>query len=315
MIKPKVILIAGPTGVGKTASSVHLAKKLDTEIISCDSMQIYKGMDIGTAKVTCEETLGVCHHMIDIADPKESFSVADYVSRATPIIHKLNEEGRIPLMVGGTGLYADSVIKGTTFEEDASADLKYREEMMEFAKKEGPEFVHRLLVEVDPESGENIHPNNVKRVVRALEYYHATNEKISAHNEMTKKQESPFESVRIYFTRDKEILYSRINERVDIMVKNGLFEEVKNLLEKGVGRETTAMQALGYKEVADAIRGKITFEEAVELIKRDSRRYAKRQLTWFKRDTGGIWLNLDEFSSSEEIAGRCYEIIKERNML
>lgn len=315
MIKPKVILIAGPTGVGKTASSVHLAKKLDTEIISCDSMQIYRGMDVGTAKVTSDESLGVCHHMIDIISPEENFSVADYVNMVTPIIHNLNSSGKIPLLVGGTGLYADSVIKGTPFEKDAVSDPGYRKEMLELADKQGALCVHKLLENVDPESAKNIHPNNVKRVVRALEYYHATNEKISDHNEATKSLESPFDSVRFYFTRDREILYRRINERVDIMMAEGLLEEVRRLLESGVGRKSTAMQALGYKEIVDAIEGKISLEEATEVIKRDSRRYAKRQLTWFKRDSEGIWLNLDEFATAEEVAHRCYEILKERNMI
>ena len=315
MIKPKVILIAGPTGVGKTASSVYLAKKLDTEIISCDSMQIYKSMDVGTAKVTSDESLGVRHHMIDIVNPGENFSVADYVSMATPIIHNLNSVGKIPLLVGGTGLYADSIIKGTPFEKDAVADTEYRKEMLELAKKQGALYVHKLLENVDPESAASIHPNNVKRVVRALEYYHATNEKISDHNEATKSLESPFDSVRFYFTRDREILYGRINERVDIMMADGLLEEVTKLLESGVGRKSTAMQALGYKEIADAIEGKISLEEATELIKRDSRRYAKRQLTWFKRDPEGIWLNLDEFTTYREVADRCFEILKERNMI
>jgi len=315
MIKPKVVLIAGPTGVGKTATSVFLAKKLDTEIISCDSMQIYKGMDIGTAKVTQAEAQGVVHHMTDIADPCTNFSVSDYVDMATPVVYDLASKGKIALVVGGTGLYADSLIKGIEFEKDAPADLAYREEMLSVAAEKGAEYVHDILKKADPESAEAIHPNNVKRVVRALEYYHTTGNKISSHNEETRKKDSPFESLRFYFTRDRENLYKRIDMRVDMMINDGLEEEVRKLMSLGLNRNTTAMQALGYKEMADAIEGKISFNEAVELIKRDSRRYAKRQLTWFRRDREGIWLNLDEFASPLEVADKCHEIIKERSML
>lgn len=315
MSKPRIILIAGPTGVGKTAASVFLAKKLDTDIISCDSMQIYKGMDIGTAKVTLEEAMGVCHHMTDIADPNDNFSVADYVEMATPIVYEIASKGKPALLVGGTGLYADSLIKGIPFEKEAVADLSYRKEMFEAAETKGAEYVHSLLCKVDPESAESIHPNNVKRVIRALEYYHATGEKISVHNLQTQNNESPFESLRLYFTRDREKLYQRIDERVDVMVEMGLKDEVEKLLSLGINRNSTAMQALGYKEMADAIDGLISYDEAIEIIKRDSRRYAKRQLTWFRRDKEGIWINLDDASTPEEVSGMCFDIIKERNML
>ena len=315
MIKPRIILIAGPTGVGKTAASVFLAKKLDTDIISCDSMQIYKGMNIGTAKVTAQEAMGVRHYMTDIISPDDNFSVADYVETATPLVYEIASKGKPALMVGGTGLYADSLIKGLAFEKEAVADIDYRNEMFEAAEIHGADYVHSILCKVDPESGQNIHPNNIKRVIRALEYYHATGEKISAHNEQTKKTESPFDSLRLYFTRDREKLYKRIDERVDTMMELGLKEEVEKLLSSGVKRNSTAMQALGYKEMADAIDGLISLDEAIEIIKRDSRRYAKRQLTWFRRDKDGVWINLDDISSPEEVSERCFEIIKERNML
>ena len=315
MNKPKIVLIAGPTGVGKTASSVYLAEKLDTDIISCDSMQIYRGMDIGTAKVTAQEARGVVHHMTDIVEPDEIFSVAEYVERASSVVYDLNEKGKISLVVGGTGLYADSLIKGIEFEKDADADASYREEMMEVAQREGALFLHKMLEEADPESALAIHPNNVKRVIRALEYYHVTGKRISDHNRTTKEKQSPFDSLRLYFTRDRENLYKRIDLRVDMMFDDGLVEEVQKLLSAGIGEDTTAMQALGYKETASALRGEISMDEARELIKRDSRRYAKRQLTWFRRDAGGVWLNLDEFSSPCEVADKCFAIIKERNML
>ncbi len=314
MIKPKIVLIAGPTGVGKTETSVLLAKKMNTEIISCDSMQIYRGMDIGTAKVTQDEMQGVVHHMIDIREPWESFSVYDYVSMATPIAMRINAEGKIPLLVGGTGLYADSLIKGIDFKKDAGSDEKYREEMEELSKTMGNEHLHDMLKQRDPESADAIHPNNVKRVIRALEYHHATGNKISDYNESTKTLESPYASVRIYFWRDRDSLYERIDKRVDKMLADGLLGEVKELMSRGLTEGNTAIQALGYKETLAFIRGEITIEEASERIKTDTRHYAKRQLTWFRRDREGIWLNLDEFSSPEETADRCFEII-EREVL
>lgn len=310
MEKQKVVLIAGPTGVGKTASSVVLAKKLNTEIISCDSMQIYKGMDIGTAKVTPLEADGVVHHMTDIISPDKSFSVCDYVDMAKRCIEEIAKDGKIPLVVGGTGLYADSLLKGIDFDKDASKDVSYRKQLVSVAEQKGAQYLHSILAQKDRESAEAIHPNNVKRVIRALEYYHITGEKISHHNECTKKKEAPYNSVRIYFTRERENLYKRIDMRVDEMIELGLKDEVKALKEKGIGEDTTAMQAIGYKEMYAYLTKKIGFDEAVNLIKQSSRHYAKRQLTWFKRDKDGIWLNLDEFSSTEDIAQRCMEIIR-----
>ena len=310
MEKQKVVLIAGPTGVGKTASSVVLAKKLNTEIISCDSMQIYKGMDIGTAKVTPLEADGVVHHMTDIISPDKSFSVCDYVDMAKRCIEEIAKDGKIPLVVGGTGLYADSLLKGIDFDKDASKDDTYRKQLVSVAEQKGAQYLHSLLVQKDRESADAIHPNNVKRVIRALEYYHITGEKISHHNECTKNKEAPYNSVRIYFTRERENLYKRIDMRVDEMIELGLKDEVKALKEKGIGEDTTAMQAIGYKEMYAYLTKKIGFDEAVNLIKQSSRHYAKRQLTWFKRDKDGIWLNLDEFSSTEDIAQRCMEIIR-----
>ena len=315
MKKPNAVLIAGPTGVGKTETSVLLAKKLNTEIISCDSMQIYRGMDIGTAKVTEEEKQGIVHHMIDILDINEQFSVCDYVERASKIVLQLASAGKTALVVGGTGLYADSLFKGIDFSPNASADEDYRKKMYELFEKEGAEYIHSLLKEADSESAEAIHPNNVKRVIRALEYYHATGEKISDYNKKSKSFPTPYNSVRIYFTRDRESLYERINRRVDKMISLGLEEEVKKIISSGACPNSTAMQALGYKEMAEHLEGNCTLEDAIETIKQKSRNYAKRQLTWFKRDPGGIWLNLDEFSSAEQVSEKCFEIIKERGAL
>lgn len=310
MTKQKIVLIAGPTGVGKTASSVILAKKMNTEIISCDSMQIYKGMDIGTAKVTETEADGVIHHMTDVINPDESFSVCDYVSMAMPIVRDINERGKIPLLVGGTGLYADSLIKGIEFSKEAPSDEPYRREMEKQAEEKGNEYIHGILRAVDPETAENIHPNNVKRVIRALEYYHVSGRRISDYNRETQSIPSPYDSVRIYLTRDRENMYRRIDERVDMMIKGGLVDEVKSLIDRGFTKSATAMQALGYKEIVSYLTGEITLPEAIEKIKTDTRHYAKRQLTWFRRDKDGIWLDLDTVSSPARAAEKCHEIIE-----
>jgi len=311
MQKKKLVLIAGPTGVGKTAVSVELAKKMNTEIISCDSMQVYKGMDIGTAKVTTEEAAGIVHHMTDIIEPDEVFSVCDYVKAASAVIDDMSERGMIPLIVGGTGLYADSLIKGIDFDSEAPADDKYRREMEEIAEQKGALYIHSILESVDKESADSIHPNNVKRVIRALEYYHATGMKISDYNKKTKEIESPYDSVRLYLTRDRENLYKRIDQRVDIMLADGLEEEVRILWRKGLGGKTS-LQALGYKEFIEYFEGRCTFDTAVEMIKQQSRRYAKRQLTWFSRDSEGVWINMDEFFTPDDAAEKCYSIVKER---
>lgn len=315
MKKPHVILIAGPTGVGKTAASVHLAKKLDTDIISCDSMQIYKGMDIGTAKITQEEAQGVVHHLIDVVEPCETFSVCDYVERASSVIESLHHEGKSALVVGGTGLYADSLLKGITFESKAPADEAFRQEMMRIGEEKGREYLHSLLCKADEESARTIHPNNVKRVIRALEYHHATGEKISDYNRRTQDIEPPYDTDKIYFTRSRESLYERIDKRVDLMIEMGLADEVRRIAQICPSHNSTAMQALGYKEMLLCIQGEISLHEAAELIKRGSRHYAKRQLTWFKRDTDALWLDLDRFSSAKDVAEACYEYIAERRKI
>lgn len=311
MQKKKLVLIAGPTGVGKTAVSVELAKKMNTQIISCDSMQVYRGMDIGTAKVTKEEAAGIVHHMTDIIEPDEVFSVCDYVKQAAAVIDDMSKRGMIPLIVGGTGLYADSLIKGIDFDGEAPADEKYRREMEEIAEQKGALYIHSILESVDKESAETIHPNNVKRVIRALEYHHATGMKISDYNKKTKEIESPYDSVRLYLTRDRENLYKRIDRRVDIMLADGLEDEVRILWRKGLGGKTS-LQALGYKEFIEYFEGRCTYDTAIEMIKQQSRRYAKRQLTWFSRDREGIWINMDEFSAPGDASEKCYSIVKER---
>ncbi len=302
------VAIVGPTGVGKTETSVLVAKKLNTEIISCDSMQVYKGMDIGTAKITLDEMQGVKHHMIDIIEPTQNFSVCDYVCLASQKIEDIAKRGKVPVIAGGTGLYVDSLLNGTEFCETKS-DLDYRLKLEELAKNNGLEFVHKMLEDVDIESAKTIHPNNLKRVIRALEYYHITGEPISVHNQRTQQKPSPYISCYIGLTRNRDELYERIDKRVDIMIENGLVNEVKGLIERGVDKNMTSMQALGYKEIADYLDGNWALDEAIELIKRDSRHYAKRQLTWFNRNKNIHWINLSEVKNSEEAADICMDII------
>ncbi len=290
-----LILIVGPTGTGKTELSVKLAKLLDAEIISCDSMQVYRGMNIGTAKVTEPEKQGVPHHMIDIISPFQSFSVSDFCTRAKIVAQKIFAKGKPVIMVGGTGLYADSFVRDIDFTETTGSE-KIRSELMDFCEKEGTEALFQILKSVDPESAEAIHMNNVKRVIRAIEYYRLTGETISEHNRKTKEKPSPYKYVYIGLTRNREELYDRINNRVDKMMQNGLLAEVWTLYAMGCNMKHTSMQALGYKELIWYLRGKCTLSEAVEILKRDSRRYAKRQLTWFGRSTEVNWINLSEAS-------------------
>lgn len=293
MSKIPVVVIAGPTGVGKTATSIELAKHLDGEIISADSMQIYRGMDIGTAKVTEKEMQGVTHHMIDIAEPTENFSVYRYVSMCKDAVSDILSRNKLPIIAGGTGLYIDSFLSDIDFTE-VTSDEAYRTELEHTALEKGNEYVHNMLRIADPVSAQNIHPNNLKRVIRALEYYKITGTTISSHNEKSQKKESPYNCCYICLTRDREELYERIDKRVDIMLENGLVDEVKKLLDSGCTSEHTSMQALGYKEIIAYLTGDTDFEEAVEILKRDSRRYAKRQLTWFRRREDALWINLSE---------------------
>ena len=290
----KVLVIAGPTGCGKTELSVKIAERIGAEIISCDSMQIYKGMDIGTAKATKEEMRGIPHHMIDFISPKGSYSVSDFCRDAKLEAEKIFKKGKPVIMVGGTGLYADSFIKGISFEENGGKDESIRLELEAFAKLHGNVALHRELQKIDPKSAETIHPNNTKRVIRAIEYYRQTGETLWEHNERTKLIPSPYDYVYIGLTRDRAELYERIDKRVDLMMEKGLLEEVFELYKSGLSCAHTSMQALGYKELFWYINGKATLSEAVRILKRDSRRYAKRQLTWFGRNPEISWINLTE---------------------
>lgn len=306
MPKIPLVVVAGPTGVGKTETSIKLAKALGAEIISGDSMQIYKYMDIGTAKISESEKQGVVHHLIDILHPSEDFSVCEYAKLCKEKIDDISNREKLPVIVGGTGLYIDSVVDGITFSPQKS-DEEYREYLKELSNTQGNEYVHSMLKDIDRESYEKIHPNNVKRVIRALEYYKLTGETISEHNEKTKNNESPYNCCYIFLTRDRDELYKRIDKRVDLMIDDGLIEETKTLLSMGLSPDSTSMQAIGYKEIGEFLSGKVSYEDALETLKKNSRHYAKRQITWFSRRKDAFIVNLSIESDPME---KCLEYIK-----
>lgn len=289
--REKVAVIIGPTAVGKTKLSIDLAKALNGEIISGDSMQIYRTMDIGTAKVTTDEMDGIPHYMIDIKDPEDSFSVAEFQESVRKCIREITERGKLPIIVGGTGLYIQSVLFDYQFTDEAG-DATYREQMEKLALEHGVEYVHKKLQEVDPESAERIHANNVRRVIRALEIFHTTGEKMS--NQLEKQEnELLYDVSLIGLTMDREMLYDRINLRVNLMIEQGLLEEVKGLHERGV-RDCQSIQAIGYKEIYDYFENRVSLEEAVSQLKTNSRRYAKRQLTWFRNKMDVTWFDVTD---------------------
>ena len=296
--REKVAVIIGPTAVGKTKLSIDLAKALNGEIISGDSMQIYRTMDIGTAKVTKEEMDGIPHYMVDIKNPEDSFSVAEFQERVRKHIREITERGKLPIIVGGTGLYIQSVLFDYQFTDDAG-DTIYREQMEKLALERGVEYVHKKLQEVDPESAERIHANNVRRVIRALEIFHTTGEKMS---DQLEKQENEllYDVSLIGLTMDREMLYDRINLRVDIMMDQGLLEEVEGLYNRGI-RDCQSIQAIGYKEIYDYFEDRVSLEEAVSQLKTNSRRYAKRQLTWFRNKMDVTWFDVTGGEKTSEI--------------
>jgi len=299
-MKQPLIILTGPTAVGKTKLSIDLAKAVNGEIISADSMQVYKRMTIGTAKILPEEMQGVPHHLIDILEPSEEFNVVLFAKYAKEAIKKCNENGKIPILVGGTGFYIQAVLYDIDFTEN-NDDKSYREELERIAQEKGAEVLHKRLQEVDAKAALEIHPNNVKRVIRALEFYEKSGgQRISDHNEEQKQKESPYNFAYFVLNDDRATVYRRIDKRVDIMLEQGLIDEVKALLEEGVSPVSVSMQGLGYKEMVAYIQGECTLEEAVYVLKRDTRHFAKRQITWFKREDDVIWLNRPDFEGKEE---------------
>lgn len=301
MKKPLVIL-TGPTAVGKTDLSIKLAKAINGEIISADSMQVYKDMDIGTAKIMESEMGGIKHYLIDEFSPHEDFNVVKFKEYAEKYMNEIYEKNKIPIIVGGTGFYIQAVLYGIDFEkndEDTSDHISYRKELENLAQEKGPLFLHSMLQEIDPVSAEAIHSNNIKRVIRALEYYKQTGNKISGHNEEQRQKDSPYQFCYFVLNNKREVLYERINKRVDVMMEHGLIEEVKHLLDMGCKKDMVSMQGLGYKEIIAYLEGECTLEEAVYILKRDTRHFAKRQLTWFKREKDVIWMNKDQYNDDE----------------
>ena len=306
----KLICIAGPTASGKTALSIALAKELGAHIVSCDSMQVYRRMDIGTAKPTLQEREGIPHHMLDVAEPWEDFSVSRYCTMAAPIIDDLLAQDIPVIVVGGTGLYMDSLIKGNDFAPFPATGC--REELEALAAEKGIEAVIAQLRAVDPESAQRLHPSDQKRIIRALEVYRETGITITEHNRRT--QAIPPKYDPVWFSledADRQTLYHRIDSRVSTMLSQGLIAEIQALLQEGIPPRCTAMQAIGYKEFVDALEGRCTIEEAADLVRQASRRYAKRQLTWFRRNPAMHWLVRQPGMGCDEILGIARQILRE----
>ena len=287
-MKRPMIILAGVTAVGKTAASIRLAKAVGGEIISADSMQVYRHMDIGSAKIRPEEMEGVPHYLVDVLEPEEDFNVVRFQQMAKAAAEEIYARGRIPIAAGGTGFYIQALLYDIDFTEN-DGDSSFRRELEKTAEEKGGEYLHALLQEADPEAALQIHPHNIKRMIRALEFHHQTGGKISEHNETEREKESPYNFAYFVLTDDRSRLYDRIDRRVDLMMEEGLLDEVRFLKERGVRRDSTAMQGLGYKELYAFLDGEYPLEEAVRIIKRDTRHFAKRQLTWFKRERDVIW--------------------------
>ena len=287
-MKRPMIILAGPTAVGKTAASIRLAKAVGGEIISADSMQVYRHMDIGSAKIRPEEMEGVPHYLLDVLEPEEDFNVVRFQQMAKAAAEEIYARGRIPIAAGGTGFYIQALLYDIDFTEN-DGDSSFRRKLEKTAEEKGGEYLHSLLQEADPEAALQIHPHNIKRMIRALEFHHQTGGKISEHNETEREKESPYNFAYFVLTDDRSRLYDRIDRRVDLMMEEGLLDEVRFLKERGVRRDSTAMQGLGYKELYAFLDGEYPLEEAVRIIKRDTRHFAKRQLTWFKRERDVIW--------------------------
>jgi len=314
MKKRKLMVLTGPTAVGKTRLSIRLAKETGGEIISADSMQIYRHMDIGSAKITEEEMDGVPHYLVNILDPKENFNVFRFQRLAKQAMERIYENGHIPILVGGTGFYIQSVLYDIDFEESES-DFAYRKELETLAREKGAVFLHEMLRKVDARSAELIHTNNVKRVIRALEYYQQTGTPISEHNDMERTKESPYDFCYFVLNDRRELLYERIEKRVDKMLEDGLVEEVKKLKEMGCTMEHISMQGLGYKEILAYLDGSYDLDQAIYLIKRDTRHFAKRQLTWFRRERDVIFIDKDAFDyQDEKMIAYMKKCMRDRNL-
>ena len=309
MQKP-LIIITGPTASGKTALSIEIAKKINGEIISADSMQVYRGMDTGTAKATKEEMQGIKHYLIDEFEPWEEFNVAIFKERCNKYIQEIYSHNKIPVIAGGTGFYIQAVLYNIDFKQ-TKTDNAYREKLWDFANIYGACALHNELAKIDKASADAIHANNIKRVIRAMEYYHQTGTKISDHNEEEHQKKSPYSFKYFVLNLPRETLYSRINKRVDLMRMAGLEDEVRALMAKGCTKDMVSMQGLGYKEIINAIEQGEDINSAFEKIKQETRHFAKRQITWFKREKNTEWIEKDQFKTEEELVNYCVNQCKE----
>ena len=315
MKKKPMIILSGPTAVGKTALSIELAKKVNGAIISADSMQVYKYMDIGSAKIMPEEMEGVKHYLIDVLEPSDEFNIVVFQKMAKEALNEIYANGQVPIIAGGTGFYIQALLYDIDF-ENQDCNEEYRTQLEQLAKEQGNEALHARLQEIDPVSAQKIHANNVKRVIRALEFYHLTGKPISEHNEAEHQKESPYNFAYFVLNDEREHLYERIDKRVDIMVEHGLLEEVKKLKDMGYHRDMVSMQGLGYKEILDYLDGKCSFEEAIYIIKRETRHFAKRQLTWFRREREVIWMDKSKHHYDETaILDEMYHILKTKEIV
>lgn len=306
--KIRVAVVIGPTASGKTSIAIKLAKRFNGEVVSADSMQIYKYMSIGTAKPTQQEMQGIPHHLIDFVLPSQSFSVADYVKKARSVIEEINQRGALPIIAGGTGLYVSSLLNNIQF-HDTCNDYTIRDELYSYCEKNGAESLHNMLRDIDPTAADNIHQNNIPRVIRAIEVYRLTGRTMTQQQQLGRSTPSCYTALKIGLNyRDRQVLYDRINRRVDIMLQNGLLSEAERILSSSY--KSTAMQAIGYKELAAYFDGNISLERAVENLKQESRRYAKRQLTWFRRDSEINWFYPDEYDNIQKMQKNIYNSVE-----
>ncbi len=311
-MKQPLLILTGPTAVGKTALSIQAAKQWNGEIISADSMQVYRYMDIGSAKVTEDEMDGIPHHLISVLQPDEPFHVVRFKEMALKAMEEIYSRGRLPIVTGGTGFYIQALLYDIDFTEN-NADTEYRRHLEALAAERGAEFLHDMLKARDPQAAEEIHAHNVKRVIRALEFYEKTGTPISVHNKQERERESPYQFAYVVLTRDRGELYRRIDLRVDQMMGAGLLEEVKGLRDRGYTRDLVSMQGLGYKELLSYLDGECSLSEAVRIIKRDTRHFAKRQLTWFRRERQTDWISMDG-KTDEEILKELATVMEKRGI-
>lgn len=311
--KKPLVILTGPTAVGKTALSIKLAKAINGEMISADSMQVYKYMNIGTAKIMPDEMEGITHHLIDVLDPREDFNVFTFQTMAKRALDEIYSKGKVPIIVGGTGFYIQSLLYDISFEETEVSP--YRAELAAYYEQYGAHALHERLKDIDPISYEEIHENNVKRVIRALEFYHDTGYPISKHNAEQREKESPYNFEYFVLNDDRALLYERIEKRIDIMLEQGLVEEVRKLLEYGCKPQMVSMQGLGYKEIVSYLNGECSLEDAIYILKRDTRHFAKRQLTWFRREKVVTWIDKTKFENEKNMLSFMLQQLENKNII